>query len=65
MPLFTHVGAVVLIRHIAEPCEVVNIKKSAGYRLVYEVEEQKITVLVIAVGKRDNFQVYVKAKTRK
>ena len=39
--------------------------KSAGYRLVYEVEEQKITVLVIAVGKRDNFQVYVKAKTRK
>lgn len=38
--------------------------KSAGYRLVYEIEERKITVLVIAVGKRDKFQVYVKAKTR-
>ncbi len=38
--------------------------RSAGYRLVYEVEEQKVTVLVISVGKRDKFQVYVKAKNR-
>ncbi len=39
--------------------------RSAGYRLVYEVEEKKVTVLVIAVGKRDKFKVYIKAKNRK
>jgi mRNA interferase RelE/StbE len=27
--------------------------RSAGYRLVYEVEEKKITVYVICVGRRD------------
>jgi mRNA interferase RelE/StbE len=38
--------------------------RSAGYRLVYEVEDQNITVFVIAVGKRENNIVYDKAKDR-
>lgn len=28
--------------------------RSSGYRLVYEVNDDEITVIVIAVGKRDN-----------
>ncbi|MGZ8935466.1 MAG: type II toxin-antitoxin system RelE family toxin [Methylobacter sp.] len=38
---------------------------SAGYRLVYEVDNQEIFVLVIAVGKRENNSVYNKARNRK
>lgn len=32
--------------------------KSAGYRLVYRVEDQNVTVLVVAVGKRERNEVY-------
>ena len=39
--------------------------RSSGYRLVYEVIEKEIVVLVIAVGKRDKNQVYKKASQRK
>lgn len=39
--------------------------RSAGYRLVYEVEEQEVKVFVIAVGKRENELVYKKALKRK
>ena len=38
--------------------------KSSGYRLVYEVQEKKVTVLVIAIGRRDKNQVYLKAQKR-
>ncbi|RCV89400.1 type II toxin-antitoxin system RelE family toxin [Billgrantia montanilacus] len=38
--------------------------RSAGFRLVYEVREQELVVLVIAVGKRDRNAVYVKASRR-
>lgn len=38
--------------------------RSSGYRLVYEVEEQDVTVFVIAIGKRENNTVYNIAKTR-
>ncbi|MBZ0332381.1 type II toxin-antitoxin system RelE/ParE family toxin [Halomonas sp. ANAO-440] len=38
--------------------------RSAGFRLVYEVREQEIVVLVIAVGKRDRNAVYLKASRR-
>jgi len=38
--------------------------RSAGYRLVYEVDDREIIVFVIAVGKRENNAVYNKARSR-
>lgn len=38
--------------------------RSVGYRLVYEVRDQQILVLVIAVGKRDRNAVYRAAQLR-
>lgn len=38
--------------------------RQAGYRLVYRVEDQTITVTVIAVGKRDRNEVYDVALSR-
>ncbi|MCW7755487.1 type II toxin-antitoxin system RelE/ParE family toxin [Desulfobotulus sp. H1] len=38
--------------------------KSSGYRLVYEVIESEIVVLVIVIGKREGNKVYEVAKLR-
>ena len=38
--------------------------RSSGYRLVYEVENKEVSVLVITVGKRERSEVYIKAKKR-
>lgn len=38
--------------------------RSIGYRLVYEVIDNEIIVLVIAVGKRENNAVYNDANSR-
>lgn len=38
--------------------------RASGYRLVYEVIDQEICVLVIAVGKRNKNEVYKKARHR-
>ncbi|QXH50427.1 type II toxin-antitoxin system RelE/ParE family toxin [Pseudomonas fakonensis] len=38
--------------------------KSAGYRLVYEVIDHRVVVLVVAVGKREGCAVYEVARTR-
>lgn len=38
--------------------------RSAGYRLVYTVEDDRLVVLVIAIGRRDRSEVYEKAKLR-
>ena len=38
--------------------------RSAGYRLVYRVEESRIVVTVVAVGKRERSDVYVSTKKR-
>ena len=38
--------------------------KSAGYRLVYQAEDDVLVVLVIAVGKREQNKVYNKAAKR-
>ena len=38
--------------------------RTSGYRLVYEVIDQEICVLVIAVGKRDKNEVYKQARSR-
>ena len=39
--------------------------RTVGYRLVYEVIDLKLVVLVIAVGKRNQDEVYKKASVRK
>lgn len=38
--------------------------RSAGYRLVYRVEDNRIVVTVVAVGKRERGDVYGSAKSR-
>ncbi|WP_019530276.1 type II toxin-antitoxin system RelE family toxin [Dasania marina] len=38
--------------------------RSAGYRLVYEVRDSEIVVIVIAVGKRERNAVYKSAAKR-
>ena len=38
--------------------------KSSGYRLVYEVIDQRLVIVVIAVGRREDSQAYKAARTR-
>jgi len=38
--------------------------RSAGFRLVYQVQDDKLVLLTIAVGKRDKSAVYESAKQR-
>ncbi len=38
--------------------------RSSGYRLVYEVIDDEIVVLVIAIGKREGSKIYEIAKLR-
>ena len=38
--------------------------KQVGYRLVYEVNDSTVVVLVVAVGKRDKNAVYLAATKR-
>ena len=38
---------------------------TVGYRLVYEVIEDSLVVVVIAVGRRDKFHTYIKAGARR
>ena len=38
--------------------------RTVGYRLVYEVKESEILVLVIAVGRRDKNEIYKTAAKR-
>lgn len=38
--------------------------RSAGYRLVYEINNQEVVVFVIVVGKRENNKIYDKAINR-
>jgi mRNA interferase RelE/StbE len=39
--------------------------RASSYRLIYEVIDEQIYVLVIAIGKRDKILVYKKANERK
>jgi len=39
--------------------------RASGYRLVYEVDDKKIIILVLSVGKRNRNEVYNKARNRK
>lgn len=36
----------------------------ADYRLVYQVDDKRIVVIVVTVGKRENFAVYRSAEDR-
>ena len=38
--------------------------RSTGYRLVYEVRDQEVVIIVIAVGKRERHAVYKAAMKR-
>ena len=38
--------------------------RSSGYRLIYRVEDQSVTVAVVAVGKRERSEVYKTAAAR-
>lgn len=38
--------------------------KSAGYRLVYRVDDDRVVIIVIAVGRRDRSLVYTAASGR-
>ena len=38
--------------------------RGPGYRLVYQVRDNELVIVVIAVGKRDNNQVYKIANSR-
>lgn len=38
--------------------------KNAGYRLVYQVDDNRVVVIVVAVGKRENLTVYKVASKR-
>jgi mRNA-degrading endonuclease RelE of RelBE toxin-antitoxin system len=41
-----------------------QIKNTTGYRLVYEVRETELLVLVVAVGQCENAEVYGVARHR-
>ena len=38
--------------------------RGAGYRLVYQVQDDRVLVFVVAVGKREREQVYLDAGSR-
>lgn len=49
--------------HGMKDCYKIKLR-GAGYRLVYRVEDERIVILVIAIGKRECGNVYDSAKTR-
>ncbi|WP_434562338.1 type II toxin-antitoxin system RelE/ParE family toxin [Pseudomonas sp. Z5-35] len=49
--------------HGMKDCYKIKLR-GAGYRLVYRIEDERIVILVIAVGKRERSSVYDSAKTR-
>lgn len=38
--------------------------RQAGYRLVYRIDDGRLTVIVVAVGKREHHDVYERAAKR-
>lgn len=38
--------------------------RTSGYRLVYRVEEERVVVIVVSVGKRERVAAYQSAKKR-
>ena len=54
----------IAVQDIPEGLVVALALRSVGYRLVYAVEDDRMVVLVIAVGRRDRSQVYEMANKR-
>lgn len=46
-----------------ENCYKIKLRNS-GYRLIYQVQDERVVVFVIAIGKRDKEQTYKSAKKR-
>lgn len=44
-------------------CYKIKLRK-AGYRLVYEVRDQEVVILIVAIGKRERNEVYKTAAKR-
>ncbi|KAE9534602.1 type II toxin-antitoxin system RelE family toxin [Ursidibacter arcticus] len=44
-------------------CYKIKLRK-VGYRLVYQVQNERITVYVVAIGKRERSEAYNTAKSR-
>ncbi|QGA51053.1 type II toxin-antitoxin system RelE family toxin [Pseudomonas brassicacearum] len=49
--------------HGMKDCYKIKLR-GAGYRLVYRVEDERIVILVLAVGKRERSSVYEQAGNR-
>ena len=45
-------------------CYKIKLQK-IGYRLVYEVIDRRLVIIVLSVGRRDRFQAYMKAGIRR
>ncbi|WP_035486746.1 type II toxin-antitoxin system RelE family toxin [Paraburkholderia xenovorans] len=49
--------------HNMKDCYKIKLR-TVGYRLVYQVKDETVTVTVIAVGKRDGGEIYEDAAVR-
>ena len=49
--------------HGMKDCYKIKLR-GAGYRLVYRVEDERIVILVLAIGKRERGSVYEHAEKR-
>ncbi|AMZ75143.1 MULTISPECIES: type II toxin-antitoxin system RelE/ParE family toxin [Pseudomonas] len=49
--------------HGMKDCYKIKLR-GAGYRLVYRIEEERIVILVVAIGKRERGNVYDSARSR-
>ncbi|MFY7776751.1 MAG: type II toxin-antitoxin system RelE family toxin [Elstera sp.] len=52
-----------ILKDDLQGCYKIKLRKQ-GYRLIYKVEENTITVLVVAVGKREDLAAYREATKR-
>ncbi|MED5719083.1 type II toxin-antitoxin system RelE/ParE family toxin [Enterobacter hormaechei] len=53
-----------LVEVLESPRIEANKLRSSGYRLVYQVIDEKVVVFVISVGKRERSEVYSEAVKR-
>ena len=57
-----HVPSARLSNDLAD-CYKIKLQK-IGYRLVYEVIDTRLVIIVLSVGRRDGLQAYIKASKR-